>query len=461
MQRILSLLLLSASAMSASAAAATPLLSLQGSNTLGQKLAPALAVAWAQTEGWQVESDQSPIANERVIRLRRDNESTEITIAAHGTSTGLGALRELRTDLWMASRSVTPDEVRASAMQIGRLDDPIQEHIVALDGLAIIVHPSNRLKALTLEQIRTIFQGSVRNWSALGLPAGEIHLYARDDKSGTFDTFKSLVLQGGALSTLASRFESTDELATRIVDDPNAIGFVGLAGVGKARALAVSDRETRALLPAPLSISTEDYVLSRRLLLYSTHSPREPVKRFIEFAQSAAGQALVNKIGFVGQGMSLHAAVQTADTPSEYAILTAGAKRLSANLRFGTGRSYLDSKATRDLDRIAQFLRAYERGTQEVILIGFSDHREHSILAVNMSNDRADYVATALAQRGVPVHRSRGLGQNLAVASNDSEQGRSKNRRVEIWLRPRLLIDSTLAKAQSVVPAKLPSTTTR
>ncbi len=450
MKRIVGLFLFLCFLGEASAQDAPILLALHGSNTVGQRLAPALALAWAESEGWQVASDDSPVANERVIRLRRDAESATITIAAHGTSTGLSALVERRADLWMASRAVLPEEVRVHASRIGPLDESSQEHVIALDGLAIIVPPGSRLGALTLEQLRSIFQGSITNWSKLGLPAGEIRLHARDDKSGTFDTFKSLVLQGGALDKGAVRFESTEDLAAAVATNPNAIGFVGLAGVGKARAIAVSDRETRPMLPAALSIATEDYLLSRRLMLYSTNAPREEVKRFIEFAQSADGQAMVSKVGFIGQGMSLHVTGSAADVPEQYRDLTAGAQRLSVNLRFGNASSYLDSKAMRDLERIAMFLRRYQRGDQEIILIGFSDRREHNpILAQHMSNDRADYVATELAQRGVQVHRSRGLGQDLAVAGNDSEPGRSKNRRVEIWVRPKKSADPAVARKPS------------
>ncbi len=426
------------------------LLSLHGSNTVGEKLAPALAIAWAQSEGWTIAAEETPAPNERLIRLRRDAEQASITIAAHGTSTGLQALVDGEADLWMASRGVLADEVRAHAEAIGRLDDPTQEHVIALDGLAIIVHPGSRLAGLTLSQLRAIFLGEIRDWSALGLPAGAIGLYARDDKSGTFDTFKNLVLQGAALSRNARRFESTTALAAAVAADPFAIGFVGLAGVGSTRAIAVSDIETQPLLPEAMGVATEDYLLSRRLLLYSTKSPREDVQRFIEFAQSGKGQALVSKVGFVGQGLSLHASASdaNAEAPDVYRELTGGAQRLSVNLRFGNGRSFLDSKAMRDLDRIADFFNRYPRNQRQITLIGFSDRREHNpILALHMSNDRADYVATELARRGIAVHRSRGLGQELAVAGNDSESGRSKNRRVEIWLRAQA--DATDSVARS------------
>jgi phosphate transport system substrate-binding protein len=453
MRRVLGLLLLLGS-ISAHGAERGVLLSLQGSNTVGEKLAPALAIAWAESEGWAVEARETPAPNEHTIRLRRDAEHASIRIAAHGTSTGLQALVDGSADLWMASRGVLAEEVRAHAGGIGRLDDPAQEHVIALDGLAIIVHPDSRLGTLTLPQLRGIFLGDIDDWSALGLRAGPIALYARDDKSGTFDTFRNLVLQGRALSRHARRFESTAALAAAVAADPRAIGFVGLAGVGTARAIAVADTETRPLLPAAMSVATEDYLLSRRLLLYSTRSPRADVQRFIEFAQSVQGQSLVGSMGFVGQDLRLHAAAPAEETPDVYRELTEGAQRLSVNLRFGNGRSFLDSKAMRDLDRIAAFLNTYPRSEREITLIGFSDRREHNpVLALHMSNDRADYVASELARRGIAVHRSRGLGQELAVAGNDSESGRSKNRRVEIWLRAQADDGAHLVRSAATAPA--------
>ncbi len=414
------------------------LLSLHGSNTVGQKLVPALATDWAAREGWVVASDQLLAANERVIALTRAERRASILVYAHGTSTGLEALRAGTADLWMASRPVLPAEVKQHEAALGRLDDPEQEHVIALDGLAIIVHPANPIRQLGLDQVRAIFNGQTRNWSSLGSSVGTIRLYARDDKSGTFDTFKNLVLLGDALSPDALRFESTEELAARVAADPGAIGFVGLAGVGKSRPLALATADSRAMLPQPLTVATEDYALARRLFLYSSRQPSAAARSFVEFARSGAGQAIADRIGFVGQTMSLHSAQPDSAGLDAYRDLTEGAQRLSTNLRFGNGQSYLDSKAVRDLDRIAGFLRPLPRGSHEIVLIGFSDRREHNpVLALHMSNDRADFVATELARRGIPVHRSRGLGQSLPVADNDSEAGRSKNRRVEIWVRPR------------------------
>ena len=69
------------------------------------------------------------------------------------------------------------------------------ENVIALDGLAIVVNKDNPVQALTLDQIAEIFSGQITNWERVGGPSAPISLYARDAKSGTFDTFKNLVLE--------------------------------------------------------------------------------------------------------------------------------------------------------------------------------------------------------------------------------------------------------------------------
>src|SRR5690606_21077080 len=121
--------------------------------------------------------------------------------------------------------------------------------VVALDGLAIIVHPDNPVTRLDIDSIRALFAGDIRNWRQVGGRNAPVRLAARDDKSGTYETFRMLVLGNASLAADAQRFESTDELAHRVASDPDAIGFVGLGGVGGARTLAIGDAETPPLHP--------------------------------------------------------------------------------------------------------------------------------------------------------------------------------------------------------------------
>ncbi len=412
-------------------------LRLHGSNTVGQRLAPALARAWAGSAGLTEVSSSSAIAEEIQIVFADGNRRTVVDVHSHGTGTGYADLVEGRADLWMASRRVRTDEA-ARAARIGRLDSPAQEHVIALDGLAIIVHPSNPLRGLSVQRVRAIFSGSTSDWSSLGGRPGPITLYARDDKSGTFDSFRSMVLGDSTLSARAERFESTDALAAAVAADPAAIGFVGLAGVGRARALSIADVGTRPLEPGRVTVGTEDYVLSRRLFLYSAREMSPAAREFNEFVNGPEGQRVVERIGFVSQDVVAVDVPLRTDVSSDYLSLTDGARRLSLNFRFGANAALLDTKAQRDVDRLVEFMRRGENRSLDLILIGFTDgHEIDTYQAISLSNDRVDLVALRLGRLGVGARRARGMGYAAPVASDDSEQGRARNRRVEVWVRAR------------------------
>jgi phosphate transport system substrate-binding protein len=417
-------------------AAAQETLRLHGSNTIGQRLAPALAREWATARGYTVTDTRTAVAEEVTLVTARDGQRLDIQIHSHGTGTGFGDLLAGRADLWMASRPVSAAEL-AQARPIGDLAAPAQEHVVALDGLAIIVNPANPIGALTVAQVRDIFAGRIRDWSAVGGAAGEIRLYARDDKSGTFDTFRSMVLRDVPISAAARRYESTDQLSTDVVADRDGIGFVGLAGVGRAKALAVSDPGTRPITPDRVMVGTEDYVLSRRLFLYNRADAGPLVEDFIEFVLGSGGQAVVERIGFVSQAVAAVDVPSRPGLPGEYQQFTDGAQRLTMNFRFAAGSATLDNKALRDVERLVDFLGGQANRKVELMLFGFVDGNEiNPYQALTLSNERADLVAQALVSRGVGARRVRGMGDSAPVAANDSEAGRFKNRRVEVWVRP-------------------------
>ena len=409
-------------------------LCLSGSNTIGQRLAPELAKAWAAHQGWRFEGLSSPALDESRLRFTTPEGPLAVDVLAHGTSTGFAALRDGDCDLWMASRAVKAEEVEGARL-LGPLYEQGSEHVIALDGLSVIVNPANPLSALTVEQVRAIFAGRVRDWSQVGGSPGPVVLHARDDRSGTFDTFKTLVMGDAVLNPAATRYESTEQLAAAVSADPRAIGFVGLAGVGRAKPLALSERGTVPMRPSGLSVATEDYVLSRRLFLYSAARPRAEVQALLDFALGPSGQQVVADVGFVPQ--DIRALDQPVPDHDDYRALVAGARRLSLNFRFGEGAAVLDNKAVEDIERLARFMAGPRRAGQELLLIGFADRSETTpYLALSLSNDRVDLVAAELRSKGLRVVRQRGLGQIAPVASNDTLQGRMRNRRVEVWIRP-------------------------
>ncbi|WP_415891783.1 phosphate ABC transporter substrate-binding/OmpA family protein [Neptuniibacter sp. PT8_73] len=413
---------------------------IQGSNTIGEVLAPELLKAFYASEGAQqstlVASDIE-VENNLEITYPGKKEISVIPIHAHGSSTGFKALNENKTDLAMASRRIKDKEVEQLESRYGNLKSKSTEHIIGMDGLAVIVNPDNPIAHLSTEDLAKLFAGNISNWSELGGPDLAVKIYARDSNSGTWDSFKSMVLKkhGVKLSEAAERLESSVELSDNVSKTPGAIGFIGLPYVLRAKALAISDGEKGLpIYPTSFTISTEDYPLVRRLYIYepSTISTQSEAHRFISFVLSKEGQDVVKKAGFISQNIYPTTPVLTDTYPQEYIQSVKNAQRLSLNFRFKSGTVVLDNKAVRDLERVIQFFES--NPGQQATLIGFSDSIGDPVINKSLSLQRARAVEQALLARGINIQRSIGLGEMAPIASNLTKLGREKNRRVEIWV---------------------------
>ncbi len=237
------------------------------------------------------------------------------------------------------------------------------------------------------------------------------------------------------LSRRAQRFESNDELSDLVSNDPSGIGFVGLASVRQARALLVSDAGTRPLLPQKLSVATEDYVLSRRLFLYTPPSLKTlDIQNFVDFVQTDVGQQQVESTGFISQALIATKPSAIRQGPRDYLQATQVASRLSVNFRFAQGSARLDNKAKQDIQRLVAYLARPENHNRQVILIGFGDEKQTENRALVLSKLRAVAVKSALRKHGISTQPVEGFGAYLPVASNRG-RAKIKNRRVEVWVR--------------------------
>ncbi|NRB37806.1 MAG: substrate-binding domain-containing protein [Pseudomonadales bacterium] len=441
-------------------AASSTLFTLQGSNTVGAKLAPQCARAYLSSTGVKnVSIYDGDVENEYwvsgIAGTGLDLHTVSIKIAAHGSSTGFKGLNSMQTDIAMSSRPIKKAEVQALS-RFGPMKTREAEHTIAIDGLAVLVNKRNPVSELSITQIAQLFSGEISNWKQLGGIDAPVVIYARDDKSGTWDTFKKLVLaEDFILSDKAVRFESNDELSDSVANQTNAIGFSGLSSVRRSKLLAVSDDNTQAMKPSAYTVATEDYPLARRLYFYMPPKSASPwVRDFIAFCQSDVGQRIVESVGFVSQNIrSFKSPVgRSAAVPQAYQTLAQQGRRLSVNFRFSQGSPRLDNKAHEDIRRLLGFLRRSENQHKHVYLIGFSDAGERLSQDLVLSRFRALAVRSALLREGVPVAESIGLGSFMPVASNDNEGLKLKNGRVEVWLTDAPLVG--LVQPESIYPQK-------
>lgn len=410
---------------------------IHGSNTVGAALAPMLMTGFLeQTSGGPVSSRSAGAENERLLLANLSGSELSVKVAAHGSSTGFKALQEGTADIWASSRPAKSAEVEALA-DVADLTSVESEHVIAIDGLAILVHPSNPVNNISIETLGKVFAGEIGNWSALGGEDRPIRLYARDNQSGTWDTFKSLVLgKTYALDRSAFRYESNDQLSDDVSRDPAAIGFAGLASVRNSKLLAVSDGDAPALKPNQLTVASEDYPLARRLFLYTQGNDNSAlVNDFIEFTQGQAGQDIVDRSGFVSQNPMAMEPEHDASVPESFKVLTRNYRRLTVNFRFTEGRTRLDNKAQRDLRRIVDYLEREHKTGDDLMLIGFADQQSNELRAQMISELRALAVSRALRQAGADVRAYTGYGHYMPVGSAGGHSGAQRNGRVEVWVR--------------------------
>ncbi|MGF6209562.1 substrate-binding domain-containing protein [Pseudomonas frederiksbergensis] len=413
-------------------------LRIQGSNTIGADLGPALVEGLMREQGLlKVHSETPDKANEqRIVGQTAQGRRVVIEVAAHGSSTGFTALKNASAELAASSRPIKDSEL-ADLKSLGDLKSPTAEQVIAIDGLAIILHPQNPLNQLNTEQLARIFSGEASTWEELGGVGGTIHLYARDDQSGTYDTFKELVLsrRGKSLSSAAKRFESSEQLSDAVSLDPQGIGFIGLPYVRQAKAVAIVDGQSQAMLPLNSLIATEDYPLSRRLFFYLPPNSKNPwAEALVAFAQSNKGQAIVAANGFIAQTVQAMAVTPNALMPEGYQALSRHAQRLTVNFRFEEGSASLDNKARQDLSRVLDYIKQHDKSDREVTLVGFGDAKSDPARADLLSKLRAMAVRRELVKSGVVFREIRGFGAEMPVAANSADEGRIKNRRVEVWV---------------------------
>jgi phosphate transport system substrate-binding protein len=420
---------------SISSSFAEPLFTIHGSNTIGARLAPELVKAFLWSKGaTDIELLISNINESRIqAKMGGFQQTVFVNIAAHGSGTGFKGLKSGVADIAAASRPAKLKEVNALA-DFADLTNKRSEHIIGIDGLAIIIHSQNPIQRLSVQQLRQVFSGEIDDWSQLGGRIGKINLYSRDDNSGTWDSFKRMVLgKQYSLHAGAKRFEANDELSDEVSSDINGIGFVGLPSVRRAKLIAVSDGFGKALKPNKLSIATEDYALSRRLYFYTDEeSENTYVNEFITFVGSTLGQSTVADNGFVAQNIEAVMPLAYRKLPEDFQKMTPLGMRLTVNFRFKEGSAQLDNRALKDVERLAQFISRHP--DKRLTLIGFGDYKKSPQRAQLLSKLRAMAVRRELVRQGVYPKHSLGYGAQLPVASNKRESGRYKNRRVEVWL---------------------------
>ena len=238
-----------------------------------------------------------PLAEQWRETFNAQHPNVAIAVSGGGSGTGIRALLAGSAEIANASRPVKDDEKR----QAQAAGVQLVEHVVAYDGLAVIVPLSNRLAELSIEQLADIFAGSVTTWREVGGADGEIVIINRDSSSGTWQAFKDLVLGGREYAPEALAMLSNQQVLDSVARCQTAIGYVGLSYLNESiKALKVGPAEgSGAVEPTVANVQSDAYPISRPLYCYTNGEPTGELGEYMQWIKGPGGQAIVAELGYV------------------------------------------------------------------------------------------------------------------------------------------------------------------
>lgn len=210
-----------------------------------------------------------------------------VTAEFTGSSAGVEAVTAGSVDIGNSSRALKDSEKEAGAV----------ENIVAIDGIAVVVDPTNTVADLTKQQLTDIYTGKVKNWSEVGGQDGVIIVVGREAGSGTRGAFEELLEIEDACA-YANELDSTGAVMAKVGSTPGAIGYVSLDVIDDS-VIAV---ELEGVAPTVENIKAGDYFLSRPFVMATMGEVSEQnatVQAFFEYLKSEEGKEVIEAVGLI------------------------------------------------------------------------------------------------------------------------------------------------------------------
>jgi phosphate transport system substrate-binding protein len=232
-----------------------------------------------------------PVTQVTLEAYMKANPGVNISLSGGGSGEGIKALIDKSTDIANSSREIKKEEITLAK---SKGVNPV-ETIAAIDAIVPIVHPKNKVKNLSIDQLSQIYQGKITNWKEVGGDDLQIVVVSRDSSSGTFEAWAEMVLHKAKVTPKAQMQASNGAIVQTVSKNKYAIGYIGLGYINKAiKPLTVNDVQATAK-----TAIFREYPVARHLYMYTNGQPAGETAKFIKFVLSPAGQKLVAKAGFV------------------------------------------------------------------------------------------------------------------------------------------------------------------
>ncbi len=340
---------------------------------------------------------------------------------------------------------------------VGDLSSPEQDHVIAVEGYAVVVHPKNAVGPITLEQAAGVMAGKITDWSELGGTAGPIQVYSHDENSENYGAIFELLLEPYdlTLSPSADIAGNAGEMSALMMQDEAGFGILNYHSRRGTRPLPLTNECGMTFYISPFTIKAEEYPLTHSVHVYSRPDVEGFAKDFLEYIDGANLDGLVSKAGLIDLSVIAEIQVDAAQRMAETIAASRDTyelgfmetvmqrqgeyERLSITFRFAPGSDNLDTRGTRDLKRMIAYLAL--RKPQEVLVVGFTDSKSSFDANLLVTEQRAlgmmeriQAAAQGGELEGIAMSAV-GYGELSPVGCNSTALGRAINRRVEIWVR--------------------------
>src|SRR5262245_50545223 len=243
---------------------------IKGSNTIGEELAPRL-----------------------IAEYGKEHPQVGFELETKGTGSGFWGLIAGVSDIAAASREANKEEIEQAKARGIEFD----EHIIGSYSVAVVINSGNSISDLSPEQVRDIFTGVIQNWKDLGGSDAPIHLCIRNPISGTYLGFRELAMENKPYAASTNAFTNYAGIVQAVAQDQNAIGYASLDLAAKPGVKALT---IKGVAPTAASVNEQKYPYARALRLYLNKSKEAPaVVEFIRFVESPRGQQIVAQLGNV------------------------------------------------------------------------------------------------------------------------------------------------------------------
>jgi len=211
------------------------------------------------------------------------HKNIKINVQGGGSTAGIQAVFNKTCAIGTSSRHLNPSE------------QGLNTYVMAMDGIAIIVHPDNPITDLTHEQLKDIFAGKIKNWKEVGGPDKRIYAVTREEGSGTRGAFEELIMHGTAISDACLVQDSNGAIREIIANNPQTIGYISAGLVDKrVKALSIDGIE-----PKIENYKNGSYKFLRPFLLLTLEEPKGNVKSFIDYVLSEEAQEILKNEGLI------------------------------------------------------------------------------------------------------------------------------------------------------------------